>query len=785
MIKLLLIIALLISSSLSAKTIDVVKEGAKGDGITDNTVIFQQVIDNCSLLGGGTIYVPSGTYLIRPLELKSNIHIHLELGATLLGSNCLADYDHAFLYPAGTMNQTSGLLYARDKINISLTGLGVIDGQGGSTTFQFGNDGDGGPKRPKLLYLVECKGITVQDLTFRNSAYWVQHYERCGNLQIRGIKIFSHCNYNNDGIDIDAKNVTISDCYIDVEDDAICLKSDHSEFCENVTITNCVVASNCNGIKLGTASLGGFRNIAISNCVVHRASEDNIRRWSTTIQHVKADVTVLAGVAIEMVDGGIIDGVTVSNITMRDVQTPIFIRLGDRKRVFHKGGGILKNIFISDIVARAESLIASSITGVPGHCVENVSISNVNISYPGGGTREMAERQVPEQVKDYPENRMFGHTLPAAAFYVRHARNVDFHNVKVYADTPDARPLFVFEKVQRSPETEGLLNALKQVPQKGFMFGHHDAPIYGIGWEGEQDRSDVKSVCGAYPAVMSFDLGGIELGSDQNLDKVSFDVIRKEVIKQYQRGGMSTFSWHVYNPLTGKDSWDISNANTVSSILPGGAEYSKFQGYLDKVADFLKSITTSAGVTVPILFRPWHEHTGNWFWWGKNFCTVQQYKALWQMTYDHFEEKGVRNVLFAYSPDASPKNSFEYLERYPGDEIVDLIGVDIYQSNSQQYKADLERGLRILAEVGKEHQKPIALTETGYETIPDPVWWTQTLLPVIEKYPVSYVVVWRNAREKENHYYAPYPGQISAKDFKKFYKSSKTLFIGDNFKLGR
>lgn len=205
---------------------------------------------------------------------------------------------------------------------------------------------------------------------------------------------------------------------------------------------------------------------------------------------------------------------------------------------------------------------------------------------------------------------------------------MDFHNVKVCANNPDARPLFVFENVQRSPETEELLNALKQVPQRGFMFGHHDAPIYGIGWEGEQDRSDVKSVCGAYPAVMSFDLGGIELGSDQNLDKVSFDVIRKEVVKQYQRGGMSTFSWHVYNPLTGKDSWDVSNANTVTSVLPGGAEYSKFQGYLDKVADFFKSIMTSDGVTVPILFRPWHEHTGNWFWWGKKIARCSNIKRF-------------------------------------------------------------------------------------------------------------------------------------------------------------
>lgn len=177
-----------------------------------------------------------------------------------------------------------------------------------------------------------------------------------------------------------------------------------------------MTASNCNAIKFGTASHGGYRNIAVSNCVVRRAAEDNIRHWSKQLEHISADVTVISGVAIEMVDGGIIDGITVSNISMRDVQTPIFIRLGDRHRTFRKEGGVLKNINISNVVATAESLIACSITGVEGSYVENVSINNVQISYPGGGTPEMVAKQVPEMTKSYPENRMFGNTLPAAGF---------------------------------------------------------------------------------------------------------------------------------------------------------------------------------------------------------------------------------------------------------------------------------------------------------------------------------------------------------------------------------
>ncbi len=331
----------------------------------------------------------------------------------------------------------------------------------------------------------------------------------------------------------------------------------------------------------------------------------------------------------------------------------------------------------------------------------------------------------------------------------------------------------------RTPETQHLLTNLKKIAHQGFMFGHHDDPIYGIGWEGDEGRSDVKSVCGDYPSVMSFDLGRIELGGDKNLDKVSFEKIRKEIIAQYNRGGMNSLSWHVDNPLTGKDSWDVSDTTVVASILPGGANHEKFLGWLDAIADFMNSLQTEDGVKVPVLFRPWHEHTGSWFWWGAKLCTPSQYKALWKMTYNRMQEKGVDNLLYAYSPGTDPQNSAEYLERYPGDDIIDLLGFDCYQFDKQKYMDELDRSLMILTEVGKAHSKPIAITETGFETIPDATWWTETLFPVISRYPICYVLVWRNAREKQNHYYAPYPGQVSAADFVKFYEKPQTLFAKD------
>ncbi len=334
-------------------------------------------------------------------------------------------------------------------------------------------------------------------------------------------------------------------------------------------------------------------------------------------------------------------------------------------------------------------------------------------------------------------------------------------------------------KLNRTIETETLLTSLREMPQQGLMFGHHDDPLYGIGWEGDEDRSDVKSVSGDYPAVMSFDIGHIELGAENSLDNVSFDKIRKEIIKQYERGGMNTISWHLDNPKTGGSSWDISDSTVVASVLPGGENHEKFIGWIDNAADFMNSLKTEDGTKVPILFRPWHEHTGSWFWWGQALCNPEQYKTLWRITYNRMNEKGVDNLLYAYSPGTEPQDSVQFLERYPGDDIIDLLGFDAYQFDREQYIESMQRSLAILEQVGKAHDKAIAITETGFEAIPDSTWWTETLLPIIGDYPVSYVVVWRNAREKEGHYYAPYPEQVSADDFVLFYNQPKTLFAKD------
>lgn len=345
----------------------------------------------------------------------------------------------------------------------------------------------------------------------------------------------------------------------------------------------------------------------------------------------------------------------------------------------------------------------------------------------------------------------------------------------------------------RTQRTENLLNNLKKLSAEGYLVGHQDDTVYGIGWVGDSCRSDVQSVCGDFPAVIGFDLGHLENGDSLNLDGVPFERMRQEIIRQFDRGGMVTLSWHLDNPLTGGTAWVVGDSLaeqeklTVASVLEDGEKHEVFLGWLDTLASFLNSLETPYGVKVPVLFRPWHEHTGSWFWWGQNLCTTEQYKALWKLTVEQLKQRGVTNVLYAYSPGTEFNGDAEkFLERWPGDEIVDVIGFDSYCTNNAEdtvaisnYATSLDLNLKTLCEIAKQHNVVPALTETGMESLGKADWWTATLMPVLNKYPIAYVLLWRNAHDKEGHFYMPYPGQQSVSDFIRFYNDKRTLFVKD------
>ena len=323
-----------------------------------------------------------------------------------------------------------------------------------------------------------------------------------------------------------------------------------------------------------------------------------------------------------------------------------------------------------------------------------------------------------------------------------------------------------------------LLDRLEtQINDGKIMFGHQDDYMYGHSWRLAPDAteyilSDTYATCGQYPAVYGMDLGGVEMDWEKNLDNNPFGQMRASAVAHHERGGVITFSWHPRNPLTGGDAWDVSSDQVVASILPGGEKHEYFMTWLSKVADFIGSIKTADGDLVPVIWRPWHEHTGSWFWWGQKLCTTEQYKALWKMTYDYMvNERGLDNLVWAYSPGAGGLTSELFAERYPGDEIIDMVGFDCYQySDNEVYVADMKNALEVTKAFAQEHGKLMAVTETGYEGIKDPKWWTDVLYPVMKNYPISYVLLWRNACEPhmQHHFYGPYPEHDSMEDFKTF-----------------
>lgn len=334
-------------------------------------------------------------------------------------------------------------------------------------------------------------------------------------------------------------------------------------------------------------------------------------------------------------------------------------------------------------------------------------------------------------------------------------------------------------------ETTNLYNNLKRLLQKGIMFGHQDDLAYGVNWEYEPGRSDIKDVTGDYPAVYGWELGRIELDQAVNLDSVPFALMKQYIHDGYERGGVITISWHLNNPLTGKTAWQPA-PGTVASILPGGEKHELYKTWLNKVATFMQSLKGDKGELIPVIFRPFHELNGSWFWWGKNNCTPDELKQLYQFTETYLRDvKHVHNLLYAYNTDRFA-SAEDYLERYPGDAFVDIIGFDIYQQNdikaNEKFIAETDKSLTTLENIAQQKNKIPALTEFGNMLLNDSAWWTGTFLKALENHHIAYALAWRNAQQKQGsnpQFFVPYKGQLSAEDFVRFYHSQKTIFQKD------
>ncbi|MGN8071027.1 glycoside hydrolase family 28 protein [Mucilaginibacter sp. SG564] len=444
------------------KVFNIATLGAVGNGKTDNTHVIQKAIDNCTASGGGIVLVPQGKFVTGVIDLKSNVELRLAPNAQLLATV------KRIAYGPG---KASPLIVASGCKNIAITGTGIINGRGEALLkdiYRMLRNGKLKDKewktynewhqlrpeednRPKLIFFKQCDNVKISDVTIKNGLCWIQEYRACTNMLINNIKVISNTFLNNDGIDlVDCKKVKLTNSFFNVADDGICLKSsDPKSFCEDIVITDCRIRSSASAFKMGTASFGGFKKITVRNIEVY----DTFR----------------SAVAIESVDGGVIEDIDIRHVVAKNTGNAIFIRLGKRQKL--RAAGSVSGIYIADVKAGipagkpdagyhmegppeqfAHNVFPMSVAGIPGSPVSNVTLEGIDISYAAVAKKKVAWfnidslSKVPEQISAYPEFSMFGE-LPVSAFYARHAEGINLKNIHVNYTGYDFRTPFVFDDV--------------------------------------------------------------------------------------------------------------------------------------------------------------------------------------------------------------------------------------------------------------------------------------------------------------------------------------------------
>ena len=424
---------------------DVRHYGARGDGRKLDSPAIQRAIDRCSHRGGGVVTLPPGTYLAGTLQLRNGVTLHLDKGATLLGTTDLDAYSNPDPFVDG-LGTTVGaaLIVAVDAHDVGITGQGVIDGQGSAlkerqARLDNSPEGRRWGRRPFLLRMVKCRQVRVEGITLQHSAAWTSHYFQCTDVVISNVTIRSLGLPHNDGIDIDGcQRVRVSGCDVISGDDALCLKTTSSTMaCSDIEVTDMRLKSNQAGIKFGTESMAPFERISISRCHIYDTRNGGIKLLS--------------------VDGAALRQVLITDITMHEVRTPMLFRLGARLSVFRKAQdrqqtvGLFDQVVIRNVEAVASDVAqltppsAILVTGIPGHRIKGLTLENIHVTLLGTGTTDDARVQVPESVDKYPEIKTFGPKIPAYGVWARHVDGLLLRNVTFTLKHPDARPKIICE----------------------------------------------------------------------------------------------------------------------------------------------------------------------------------------------------------------------------------------------------------------------------------------------------------------------------------------------------
>ncbi len=509
-ISLFTIVCLMITTRLLSQGVHIAitERGAIPDGYTDNAVVIQKVIDEVHDKGGGVVQVPRGRFVTGVIRLRSNVELNIHAEAVLLAST------NRFAY--GPSMKASGWIIADSATHIAITGKGLLDGQSDLLIADIYDKLRSGAlydpewktfndwhqrrpvenNRPRMIRFSFCDSVRIQNVRIQNGTSWIQDYRNCSNMLIEGIDVFSNTFLNNDSIDLtDCKNAVVTHCNVNAADDGICIKSSmRSSRSENITVTNCRVRSSACAIKLGTASHGGFKNIKVSDIEVYD--------------------TYRSAIAIEAVDGGVAEDIDIRNIHAVNTGNAIFIRLGHRNN--DPQFSQLKNVYIGNVQVQVpagkpdagythdgpelriashinndtiihgkplwyyygidstatlypHNVFPSSITGIPGHPVQNVTLENISIMYEGATTNTAGPdiapvlKKIPEAEKDYPEFSMFGE-LPAWGLFIRHADGITLKNIRLETGKQDQRIPVITDDVR--------LLSIKKIDIPWFFSSH-------------------------------------------------------------------------------------------------------------------------------------------------------------------------------------------------------------------------------------------------------------------------------------------------------------------------
>lgn len=419
---------------------DVTNYGAVGDGSTMNTTAIQEAVDSCYANGGGTVLVPSGTFLTGTIILKDNVMLEIANGAELKASTSPNDYPQLLnLLPTYTHGYPQmSIIYAQNAHHVGITGEGTLNGQG----VYWQGSGDG----PYGMRFLSCQNVLIEGVKLRNTAFWMMHNFNCDSLIIRNLDIQNFGSAHCDGLSIDgSRNVLIENNTCDSGNDPLVIKATGPYNCENVIARNNSLATNARAIKIGTETNGGFKNIHIHDCEVD---------WSSlSIPGVIGEAA--CGINLSIVDGGWAEDVLVERCTLDGVSVPLMIRLGDRARQYSDTVpitwvGTMEGIVVKDIKATAQSTTPILVSGIPGHYVKDVLLQNIHINYPGGVQAVPLDFDVPENVDGKPDCDMFGTTYPSGGVYARHADGLTLDNVCFTFDNDDHRQTVFFTDVLNS-----------------------------------------------------------------------------------------------------------------------------------------------------------------------------------------------------------------------------------------------------------------------------------------------------------------------------------------------